>query len=60
MENNPAFRDRPQYQFICQMHEHFVGGMRVNDDDVVNFIDVLCKTGAGSSFWNTKEGRRGR
>lgn len=56
VENDPAFREKAQYEFISQMHEHFVGGMRVNDDDVVNFIDVLCKTGAARHFGTRRRG----
>lgn len=52
VENNGDFRHTypQQYSFISQMRRHFVKGMRVNDEDLVDFIDALCKTGEARHF----------
>jgi len=52
VENNGDFRKTypQQYSFISQMQRHFVKGKRVNDEDLVDFIDALCKTGEARHF----------
>ena len=39
-----------QYGFLCQMKRHFTKGRLVNDDSSLEFIKVLCETGAAERF----------
>jgi hypothetical protein len=32
------------------MHKHFVKGRRMNDDDLIRFIDAMCTTGEAERF----------
>jgi hypothetical protein len=44
-----------QYSFISQMQRRFVKGKRVNDENLVDFIDALCKTGEARHFGTQKK-----
>jgi hypothetical protein len=45
-----------QYSFIDQMHKRFVGGTKMNDDVLVDFIEAMCRTGeAGRYGWRPIE-----
>lgn len=39
-----------QCAFLDHLERRFVKGRRVNDDNLVDFIDVLCKTGEAGHF----------
>jgi hypothetical protein len=45
-----------QYSFIDQLHKRFVKGRKMNDDDLIDFIDAMCSTGeAGRYGWRPIE-----
>lgn len=51
---------RRSYPDLCTFFDHmqrrFVKGRRVNDDNLVDFIDVLCATGEAGRFgWQNRE-----
>ena len=45
-----------QYSFIDQMHKRFVKGRKMNDDALMDFVEVMCRTGeAGRYGWRPIE-----
>jgi hypothetical protein len=45
-----------QYAFIDQMHKRFVKGTKMNDDELIDFIEAMCRTGeAGRYGWRPIE-----
>lgn len=49
--DEPYQRTRPQQcSFFSHMHNHFVRGRRMNDDDLIRFIDAMCITGEAERY----------
>lgn len=43
-----------QHAFIDQMERHFVKGQRVNDKELVEFVDAICASGEAARYGWTK------
>jgi len=39
-----------QCAFFSHMHSHFVKGLRMNDHDLIRFIEAMCNTGQAEHF----------
>jgi hypothetical protein len=45
-----------QHGFIDHMDKHFVKGRRVNDNDLVSFVDAICVSGEAERYgWQKRE-----
>jgi hypothetical protein len=45
-----------QCMFLDQMHRRFAKGRKLNDENLIDFIDVLCRTGDAQRFgWKNRE-----
>ena len=58
VENDSDYRHRypEQCAFLDHMQRRFVKGRKVNDENLIDFIDVLCRTGDAQRFgWKNRE-----